>query len=50
MNIEQEKDSKLRILNLLPQGNQGGVERLCLDVARLSPDTNYFYFIPLKRF
>lgn len=40
-----DKGNKKRILNLLPKGAIGGVERLCLDVARYSEDENYFYFM-----
>ncbi len=36
---------KKKILNLLPMGNQGGVERLCLEVAKYSEDENFFYFM-----
>lgn len=34
-----------KILNLLASGNAGGIERLCLDVARISNMNNYFYFM-----
>lgn len=41
----KKNESKKRILNVLPMGNIGGIERLCLDVARYSIDDNYFYFL-----
>ena len=34
-----------RILNILVTGNPGGIERLCLDVARFSEEDNHFYFL-----
>lgn len=40
-----DKQKKKRILNLLPRGDIGGVERLCLDVARYSEDDSHFYFM-----
>ena len=43
--VDYANEKKLNILNLLPRGEQGGIERLCLDVARLSAENNHFYFM-----
>lgn len=38
-------DNKGNVLSLIPQGNTGGIERLCLDMARLSAEGFYYYFM-----
>lgn len=35
----------MRVLHLLALGGIGGIESLCVDIARHSDDTNYFYFL-----
>lgn len=35
----------MKVLHLLVSGKTGGVERLCVDIAKLSEDENTFYFL-----
>lgn len=37
--------NKGNVLSLIPQGNTGGIERLCLDMARHETESFYFYFM-----
>lgn len=35
----------MKVLHLLALGGMGGIESLCVDIAKYSSDTNYFYFL-----